>query len=1166
MLRTLLSRLPLAVTLASLSLGCADDNRNPVQSGVEKPPPAVRCQTPSAGCPCSDEGATVKCGETVSRKGDTVECREGQRTCTGGQWGECIGGSTTKVYSPAEGPGLRAKGLADSSSDCSPETPCDPFCQEVADTPDGLDAGSDFTVDPEGVTLFTPGYSGGNCPDIVVTPKTQTLVVTKINPDGTVVPNELIFEARCHTNGPLISPTWSANNPDRASISTTGVLSVYSGIAGNVGITAKNVLDSDSATATVRVIINERDPGITDADETLFQQAGTSADPGKTLYPYKETVFPLDLKAPLVQWETGGSGATQVQVALRYPLNSGNPSFWYAKIFNGEPKQGTLAPNEPAWQIPQEVWTAFSRSAAGSAAEIIIQRKTGNTLRREMIIPIRFATAALRGSVYYTQYLRRLFEPGSAVVCSGQNDLNPNTYTPGDVCPVGNCTHPRVPGGSMTRAIDLSKPTAPNNDPFNGANGCPVCHTVSAQGNVYVAGSRFLQIEGTPPGTSTGFVASIGLDAAGSPTFTTLGEAPNYSTLPGATDWDSRGFAFAALTPDGAYAIQGPYWWGNTRDGALGTGTVDGAYKVNNVTRPMFVVPTTNTGTWVHYATTAALSPASAALSGNTLQAASSGTIANIDGVAVQVGDSILVKDETDKKKNGIYTLNSRGSGTSKWSMTRRSDMDQTGEIKANMDVRVIGGGNANYAKVFYLSSPASNPSINGASTSAMTFTDRGADRLPVMMTPNFSPNGKKLVYVNGDADPIGADTTEWRRGLTMVDFDQATRKIANKKRLINNKNSDIPLKWPFFENDSRSLLVVQTSSNEYCTSASSLSTDPNKACFESIYGHNSPTTRGYWPGRIFSLDTNAATPSSTLTELSRLNDAEDPSDADKAYQPTVLPFVSGGYRWVIFTSPRAYGNQFNQKGTHFTCGASTLWVAAIANRTAAANDDRSYPAFLLPGQNMAPITQQDHYVNERGYLVPSPCKGVGVSCSTSDECCGTNECRVTSVPASGPPVRQCSVPTACSAAGGSCVTDADCCGSSPCLDNVCQTPVTYASPATFVRDFVAECPYQYHPRWGLFSFHLTTPESSHLAFSAQTAADFDELESATKIALVDSNQDNYGQDPQTVDVGAKLTAAGKPNSFPYLRISMTFYPSGDGLFAPILHDWEQRYTCVPAE
>ncbi len=173
----------------------------------------------------------MKCGEKVSRDGDMVECREGERTCTGGKWGECIGGSTTKIYSPAEGPGLRAQGLADRGADCSPATPCDPFCQELADTPDGVDAGSKFTVDPGGITLFTPGFSGGNCPDIVVTPETQALVVTTDQYGRHRHPEQADLRGAATTNGPIINPTWSADNPDRASISTSGVLTVYSAVA-----------------------------------------------------------------------------------------------------------------------------------------------------------------------------------------------------------------------------------------------------------------------------------------------------------------------------------------------------------------------------------------------------------------------------------------------------------------------------------------------------------------------------------------------------------------------------------------------------------------------------------------------------------------------------------------------------------------------------------------------------------------------------------------------------------------------------------------------------------------------------------------------------------------------------------------------------------------------
>ncbi len=32
--------------------------------------------------------------------------------------------------------------------------------------------------------------------------------------------------------------------------------------------------------------------------------------------------------------------------------------------------------------------------------------------------------------------------------------------------------------------------------------------------------------------------------------------------------------------------------------------------------------------------------------------------------------------------------------------------------------------------------------------------------------------------------------------------------------------------------------------------------------------------------------------------------------DTTLNYEPTVLPVVSGGYAWVVFTSRRLYGNQ----------------------------------------------------------------------------------------------------------------------------------------------------------------------------------------------------------------------------------------------------------------
>ena len=143
-----------------------------------------------------------------------------------------------------------------------------------------------------------------------------------------------------------------------------------------------------------------------------------------------------------------------------------------------------------------------------------------------------------------------------------------------------------------------------------------------------------------------------------------------------------------------------------------------------------------------------------------------------------------------------------------------------------------------------------------------------------------------------------------------------------------------------------------ETDPSEYCSSNSPGTGSPqSRACQEAAYGSMSPTTRGYWPGKIYSLDSRS--PSATRVELSALSNGEDTNDFGKSYQPTVLPFAVGGYRWAIFTSPRAYGNQFNARAsagssltgtpTDFTCAATMLWVAAIDDRTADGSD-RSHP------------------------------------------------------------------------------------------------------------------------------------------------------------------------------------------------------------------------------
>ena len=533
------------------------------------------------------------------------------------------------------------------------------------------------------------------------------------------------------------------------------------------------------------------------------------------------------------------------------------------------------------------------------------------------------------------------------------------------------------------------------------------------------------------------------------------------------------------------------------------------------------------------------------------------------------------------------------------WQLTRTTDADTTGEITPGLEVSVANGV-SNAGRVFFVSSPTSGTiTIN---TTAISYSYG----LPSMMAPVMSPDGKKIAYVNGDADTDGGfSETGWRRGLTMLSFDQPSMKLSTKKRLLNNwsaTTTGMPVKWPFFEGDSRSLLYVETDPNEYCssdanngfcntvptdtyasavctgTTSQSVNTNLERACFQAAYGSMSPTTRGFWPGRIFSIDTSASNPATTRTELSALDDAEDTADADKSYQPTVLPFTAGGKRWVIFTSPRSYGNQFNQRSnggsgtaTDLSCAASMLWVAAVENRTAAANDDRSHPAFFMPGQQVAKITTAPHYVNERGYLVPSPCKSSGTSCSVDEECCGSSDTPASAAcrapvgwdPSTGAPQKKCqALSGTCANAGESCATGDDCCNGASCINFVCSGGGHYTE-ATFTREYVATCAAGQLPVWTVYSYHLTTGGDSKLVFSAQTSDDLAMLDAATVVSLGTSSGDTVSPNPaEAIDVGSALVAAKVSKNLVNLRILVKLVPSTDSLTAPVLHDWEMRYTC----
>ena len=158
-------------------------------------------------------------------------------------------------------------------------------------------------------------------------------------------------------------------------------------------------------------------------------------------------------------------------------------------------------------------------------------------------------------------------------------------------------------------------------------------------------------------------------------------------------------------------------------------------------------------------------------------------------------------------------------------------------------------------------------------------------------------------------------------------------------------------------------------------------------------------------------------------------------------YAPTVNPVVQGGYFWIVFTSPRDYGNVMvspEQAPPNDATYANhkQLWVAAVDATIGTA--DPSHPAFWLPGQDPTSA-------NMFGYWALAPCKptsGGGAdagpqTCAAGYECC-SGFCRDMG---SGPVCVN--NPGGCHQLGETCSSSSDCCNAGPsvaCVAGICQS------------------------------------------------------------------------------------------------------------------------------
>jgi hypothetical protein len=115
---------------------------------------------------------------------------------------------------------------------------------------------------------------------------------------------------------------------------------------------------------------------------------------------------------------------------------------------------------------------------------------------------------------------------------------------------------------------------------------------------------------------------------------------------------------------------------------------------------------------------------------GATLTADTNRAFSTIDGESVVLGQRVLIKDQTDQKQNGIYTLTTVGSVSAPFVLTRATDADNNpaGEMKAG-DFTFVANGTIN-AGFGYVNNSTDNPIVIG--TSNITYTQFNAAKTVV--------------------------------------------------------------------------------------------------------------------------------------------------------------------------------------------------------------------------------------------------------------------------------------------------------------------------------------------------------------------------------------------------------------------------------------------------
>ena len=256
------------------------------------------------------------------------------------------------------------------------------------------------------------GGTGTNpCTGLTIVPGPQTMTVTSISP-MVVTPASLSYTAKLAPASCAkvsVPATWKVSNEDIAAVATDGTVKLYVPVAAAMTVTAYAGSWVANTAANVVVAVQDKSK-VTAPVAAVFDGVAAAADNATILYPYANTVFPRAVKAPVLQWDTGGTAATAVRYFVRYPT-TGTTTFSWSSIISETTKPNAV--------IPPEVWSALESDGQRC------RRADRDSAPRRRPAPIgnfagsiHFSTAPLRGQIYYTEYGRGGISPAPALGAS----------------------------------------------------------------------------------------------------------------------------------------------------------------------------------------------------------------------------------------------------------------------------------------------------------------------------------------------------------------------------------------------------------------------------------------------------------------------------------------------------------------------------------------------------------------------------------------------------------------------------------------------------------------------------------------------------------------------------------------------------------------------------